>query len=660
MKKSIMLLGFVGLVCCFSALSETENVRECDFAYTPLPKDTKPAGWMSEFLQRQESGLTGHPAESGFPFDGGMWTEKMDKKKREFKGGAEWFAYEQTAYYLDGALRVGYLNRSDKLLASVRKNLYHVIDRTQPGDRMDLGGVPDPDWPFVVFNRILFEEYENSGDKKILDALEAHYQKIYSNIDMENMSMKGFKVRAFLHVENLCLLYQLTGKKEYLENAVKLYSYFDEKNGHHSTSCTRMLLGRRLNGHGVSQHNFMGLPAVLYFYTKNPYYLKAITAGYGSLEKYNELQDGLSSAYELLGGKRSHEVHETCNVIDFVWSCGWLSMATEDTHWADKIEKVFFNAGLGSIKKDFKAHQYYSSPNQVITTSTNCFWNKKLRMAKQTVGRLCYRAGHDTECCTGNIHRMLPSYIKWMWFVDPKERSITASLYGPETVKCTLSKGESVTVSEKTNYPFENSVDFVFSMDKSTEFTFKMRIPGWSSGYRIFLNDKKVKEGSDTGVYARLERKYKSGDRIRLELDAEPIISRYKKGMSLSYGALVFSLPISADVKINTDLGNGKASVAFPAYEHRPISSWAYALPKTLKSSDIKVLRSKKTGYPWDSGNSPVALQVKAREALNWKLEEGATSNYPDKLELGDEATLTLVPLGSTILRVTEFPQGDF
>ncbi len=659
MKKYSLILG-IALVCAFPVFAELEKVRADNYIYTPLPKDIKPEGWIKEFLQRQESGLTGHPKESGYPFDGGMWTQKLDRKNREFAGAAGWFAYEQTAYYLDGALRVGYLNRSNELLSFVRKNLYHIIDQTKPGCRMEIDGVPDSDWPFVIFNRILLEEYENSKDEKILNALEAHYQEIYNNIDMEKLSMKGFKVRAFLHVENLCLLYQLTGKKEYLDNAIKLYSYFDEKNGHHSTSCTRMLLERRLNGHAVSQHNFMGLPAVLYFYTKNPYYLKAITSGYNSLEKYSELQDGLSSAYEMLGGKRSDEVHETCNVIDFVWSCGWLSMATEDTHWADKIEKVFFNAGLGSIKKDFKAHQYYSSPNQVITTSTNCLWNKKLRMAKQTVSRLCYRAGHDTECCTGNIHRMLPSYIKWMWFVDPKERTITASLYGPETVKFSLSKSETVTVSEKTNYPFENRVDFVFSMNNPSEFAFKMRIPGWSSGYRIFLNGKKVEEGRDTGVYAKLERKYKSGDRIRLELDAEPIISRYKKGMSLSYGALVFSLPVSAGVEINTDLGNGKASVAFPAYEHRPTSSWAYALSKTLKSSDIQVLRSKKTGYPWDSGNSPVALQVKAREALNWKIEEGATPTYPDKPELGKDKTLTLVPLGSTILRITEFPRGDF
>lgn len=53
-------------------------------------QDISLSGWAGEFLKRQETGLTGHPAESGFPFNTGMWTENMDFRQREHsKYGSE-------------------------------------------------------------------------------------------------------------------------------------------------------------------------------------------------------------------------------------------------------------------------------------------------------------------------------------------------------------------------------------------------------------------------------------------------------------------------------------------------------------------------------------------------------------------------------------------
>lgn len=49
----------------------------------------RPLGWVEEFLNRQVSGLTGHPEESGFPFDRGGWIGGLDYTEREIKGGQE-------------------------------------------------------------------------------------------------------------------------------------------------------------------------------------------------------------------------------------------------------------------------------------------------------------------------------------------------------------------------------------------------------------------------------------------------------------------------------------------------------------------------------------------------------------------------------------------
>lgn len=80
---------------------------------------------------------------------------------------------------------------------------------------------------------------------------------------------------------------------------------------------------------------------------------------------------------------------------------GYFLETTGDAGWADRIERCVFNAGLGSITKDFRAMQYFSCPNQFLATGSsdhNAFKYGKTWMQ--------YRPIHETECCIGNIHRL--------------------------------------------------------------------------------------------------------------------------------------------------------------------------------------------------------------------------------------------------------------
>lgn len=107
-----------------------------------------PTGWIAEFLRRMETGLTGHPEQSGFPFNTEMWAGEMNFRDREYSEyGSDWWPYEQTAYYLDGALRCGYLNRSKPLIERVRRNVDHLSDAHT---RMEQGIYSCAQWSRVV------------------------------------------------------------------------------------------------------------------------------------------------------------------------------------------------------------------------------------------------------------------------------------------------------------------------------------------------------------------------------------------------------------------------------------------------------------------------------------------------------------------------------
>ena len=663
-EHGVICLGILTGLLTVSKVASAEG-QYCGSNTVELTeKSVQPDGWLRECLTRQISGLTGHPAEMGFPFNTGMWAARLNVKDREYnKYGENWWPYEQTAYYLDGALRCAYLMQDTNLLGHVSQQIESVLANVKKDGRLGTLNVDNDKWPMVVLMRMLLAEYEISRDAKLLAAIERHYEAIYPDqAPLPNFSKSsGFNIRQVLHVENLCHLALLTGKTKYVTLAERLYQKFCADKPGKSTTAESMFKGEVSREHAVTYHCFLALPAILYKATGNSFYRQAAEKAFEMLEKNHELVDGLSSGHEELAGKRSDKVHETCNATDFIWTLGFMLEATGEGKYADKLEKVLFNAGLGSVTKDFKAHQYYSGPNQVILTDKSSHWNFNSEWGRlSSGGRMCYRPGHDTECCSGNIHRMVPAFVKRMWLVDKSSTAVTAALYAPCKVVIPFPDGAPLTIRENTGYPFENRVEFVFSSEKPRRLTFRMRIPGWSKGFTILLNGSAVNVAKGSDSFVAICREFRAGDKIELSIAAEPLVTRTKGGISVSYGALVFSLPIKADVRKYTTLP--KSSEAFPAYEQLPVSEWNFGLSAKLAANDIRVVKEAVSGtYPWDEGTSPVRLFVKARRVSNWVIgDKPYTPDIPEKpLVTGEECELELRPLGATLLRVTEFPEVD-
>ncbi len=638
-------------------------------AVTGLPQQVpttaiQPEGWLKEYLRRQESGLTGHPEESGFPFNTKMWAEELDADKREHNelGTDGWWPYEQTAYYLDGALRCGYLNRSEILINRVRANLRYILEHPKENARLGPQNIDDDSWAMVVFMRMAFEEYDNPHDPELLTPIENHYQAIYSNPQVfENIPLTEFNMRTILHIEHLCRLAELTNRERYITIAERLYqSFCDQAGPENPLTAIAMRSGKSPTGHGVTYHEFLKLPAVLFLYTRKRSYRETLEKAYAGLTKHQELADGLASCVEHFQGKRSDYAHETCNAVEFIWSTGWALHATGEPVYADKMEKVLFNAGFSAITKDFKAHQYYCAPNLFVSCDASNQWNDKDEWGYQVKGNLCYRPGHGTECCTGNIHRLLPCFLKRMWFIE--DETLTVALYAPCRTEVTCPGGRTMQIIQETDYPFDNTVTFIFKTAYPAVLNFRMRVPGWSKKYCITLNGEIVKEGAENSCFTELKRTFQDNDEVTISFAAEPLVQDRGKGLAVNYGPLVFSLPVKAKITKTTDMGNGKCSEEYPAYQLYPLSEWRYALSKHLSPAKVELVRSDRDGYPWDHGNSPIILKVKARRLVRWDLPGHIiTPDIPDDFALeDDEHTLQLVPMGATLLRITEFPQADF
>ena len=303
-------------------------------------KEIKPNGWLKSFIETQMSGLTGNISQAGFPFDCIEWGKEDYAKESE---NPMWWVYEQTAYWLDGFIRCAILLNDDKAIKKASNIIYSAINKADKDGYIGPLFMKETDgwnrWPHVVFFRACMALYDYTNDRKIIDALTKHYLGGECEFDYE---------RDVLNVEIMLWIYGKTKNNKLLELAVKNYEKYNIDSKKHenryknseNNNCESFANSRKKPyAHGVTYNEFAKLGAILYIYTKDEKYLKASVNAYKKIDKYFMLPDGCPCSNEFLINNYYMQSHETCNVSDYTWSLYYLTKATCNSDFLDKIEK---------------------------------------------------------------------------------------------------------------------------------------------------------------------------------------------------------------------------------------------------------------------------------------------------------------------------------
>ena len=190
-------------------------------------RDIRPEGWLLEKLESQKEGLTGHPEALSYPYNTCLWAGEIPRMGEH---GRDWWRYEQTAYYTDGLLRLGYLLDDEEFILIGEAGIDYTLEH--PWENGRLGSkLVDYSWPFAVFFRAMKARYDVAPDPAIFEALTRHYNSIPMDAfnTKEKTTLLATSSRATDYSINVSGFWNYT-KMRSINNFIKLLDQALDKN----------------------------------------------------------------------------------------------------------------------------------------------------------------------------------------------------------------------------------------------------------------------------------------------------------------------------------------------------------------------------------------------------------------------------------------------
>jgi hypothetical protein len=611
-------------------------------------------------LKLQASGLTGHLDE--------FWP---DVKESGWIGGkAE--GWERAPYWLDGMIPLAFLTDDARLKVKASRWVNYILAHQLKDGWLGPENSPPPfgspphaqapsprdPWPQYVILKALAQYQEATGDPRVIPAMERDLQAISAQMDL-NGQAKGQELYAwnFFRWQDLALtvnwLFDQTSEPWLLEFERKVASHGYNWPRHYDDLPVKDR-SPQWNWLGHVVNNAMGLKAsaILYRLTGENYFKKSTLRELENLDRYHGEPNGLMSGDECLAGLNPSQGTELCAIVETMFSMENLVAMTGEVKFADRLEKIAFNPLPAAITSDFWGHQYDEQSNQVA-----CVYNPEPVYTTNRGDANLFGLEPQFGCCLANFHQGWPKFTSHLWMGTP-DGGIAAVAYAPSLVK-TLIGGNPVQIELTTDYPFRETLRFKVITQQPLEFPLYLRVPEWAQDASIdWSNGEHTR--LDRGSFNRIKRKWNGAETFTLHLPMTFKVRKgYKDSLSVEHGPLVYSLGLQEDWRVFSPFKQQPPGMKKNEYQIVPKTDWAYALLLNPNDPDKYLTFNGKElkGNPFTLEGAPSEVGVKAK-SITWGIVQGALAAPPQSpvTSAFPIVNLTLVPYGSTKLRVTAFP----
>ena len=668
MKKTILLFSILFASCTGKQMQEIRTLDRLPLDsrnehyvsnraplqpshFIKLPAGSiEPDGWIRRQIELQKEGLCGHLGEIS------AWLQKGNNAW--LKNGGEW-GWEEVPYWLRGYGNMAYALKDEELLKETKFWIEAILaSQREDGNfgPVHLNNGKQDFWPNMIVLWIMQSYHEYTNDNRVIDFMTRYCHYLQTVPDDAFLSSYWENSRGGDNLWSVVWLYNRTGDQSLLPLADKIH-----RNTADWTRSTQLP-----NWHNVNIAQCFREPATYYLFTKDSAMLAASYNVQSLIRRaFGQVPGGMFGADEnaRIGFFDPRQGTETCGFVEQMASDEIMLLICGDPYWADHLENVAFNSYPASLMPDYRALRYLTCPNMAISDSRNH------HPGLDNSGPFLAMNPFSSRCCQHNHGFGWPYYVEHLVLATP-DNGVAAVLYNSCKANVKVADGTEITLHEQTHYPFEEGIRFTIKTPKHVSFPFYFRIPSWCKDASVLINGKHQPAELASGTYACIEREWKDGDEVVLNLPMEYAVHQWqvnKNSVSVDYGPLTLSLKIEEEYKkmSSTETAvwdskwqEGADASAWPTFEILPGSPWNYALkiqsPITLKRRE------------WPSDNNPftlssVPMEFKAEGRLvpEWKIDEyGLCGVLPyekaRKSDCLDE--ITLVPMGAARLRISAFP----
>lgn len=652
LTKNILRVSFAIFIAMFTQYAQGQVKVASPYAFSRAPflkqadialplGSVKAKGWLLKQLKLQADGFTGHAEE--------LYPEAENLGPQSDWLGGNGSGWERVPYYLKGLVALAYTLNDPALIEKSQKWIDWTLNNQQENGLFGPAKMDDW-WPRMPMLYALQSYYEATQDKRVLP-----FMAKYFKYQLEKLPSKPLyewsKSRAGDNIEVVLWLYNKTGDKYLLELADLLEKQAYPWRNIYTNNQFYYFGDDFHTKHAVSVGQALKFPALCYLKSGNETDKVAFQKGITNLVRDHGQPTGIASGTEFLAGRSSIQGVETCTVVEWMQSLETAARIIEDASIGDRLEKIAFNQLPAQFSKDLKEHFYYTQPNQVRSKYGHNGFDEDYPEG------LLLSPYSGMGCCRYNMHMGWPYFVKNSWAASP-DGGLSLIAYSPTEVNAVVAGDVPIRIEEETNYPFDEQIKLKISLNKSTEFPLRLRIPTWCKNPVIKINGKDYGKIS-AGEILKIHRRWKNRDEVLINFPMElNIVQQVNNSVSVERGPMVYALQIANKyeaVKSHPVKG-------FYDYEITPTEPWNYGLllDKSDLAKQIIVKKYKMPENPFEPATTPIRLLVKAKQIPDWKMAYNGILAFevPYSPVSSSEPVVevTLIPSGTEKLRISCFP----
>lgn len=198
---------------------------------------------------------------------------------------------------------------------------------------------------------------------------------------------------------------------------------------------------------------------------------------------------------------------ETCAALSLALFALRMQVMSDDSVYADTVERVIYNGFLSGMSLDGRAF-FYENPLRITLEQRRRNFGERFKLRFPITQRV---EVFNCSCCPPNITRFIPSIANLLYTVD--EGAVRVNQFMESEAEF-----DGLRITQKTDYPFDGKVQIALSGGAAS---LGIRMPSWCREFVFAKNGAPVKPQYRHGyAYIPME----DGDVVDYEMKMQPAV----------------------------------------------------------------------------------------------------------------------------------------